>query len=140
MAQYPEVEDLAKVDYEPEIKAKLENPQPRNIQIVNWNFEHFDLSAGPPEPDNFADYLWMELYDASTGHAWKETRFVATPAGLAKMLRQKNWSSMDIPQTLVMSRYDVKELRAGVLDQLGAVESLRGDVPPEDSDAAAAEA
>ena len=138
--QYPEVEHLAKVDYEPEIKAKLESRQPRNIRIVNWNFEQFDLPAGPPDPENFADYLWTELYDASTGHAWKETRFVATPAGLAKMLRQKKWSSMEIPQTLVMSRYDPKELRAAVLDQLGAIETLRGDVSPEDGDAAAAKA
>jgi hypothetical protein len=43
---YPEVEDPGKVDYEPEVKADPEKPQPRNIRIINWNFEHFDTSTG----------------------------------------------------------------------------------------------
>jgi hypothetical protein len=135
---YPEVEDLEQVDYEPEVTEAPKTPQPRNIRIINWNFEHFDLSAGPPDPNSFADYLWMELFDASTGHAWKQSRFVATPAGIAKMLHKDEWGSMEIPQTIVMARYDLKELRAAVLDQLGAIEATRGDVPPEDIDAAAA--
>jgi hypothetical protein len=134
------VEDLEQADQEPEVTEALGTPPPRNIRIINWNFEHFDLSTGPPDPDSFADYLWMELYDASTGHAWKQSRFVATPAGLEKILRKDGWGSMDIPQTILMPRYDVKELRAAVLDQLGAIEASRGDAPPEDSDAAAAAA
>jgi len=131
---YPEVEDPGKVDYEPEIEPALEKPQPRNIRIINWNFEHFDISTGPPDPDSFADDLWLELYDSSTGHAWKQIRFVATAAGLENMLRKEKLSSMAIPQTIVVARYDLKEIRAAILDDLGATEALRGDVPPDTGD------
>lgn len=131
---YLEVEDLSKVDFEPEVRADPEKPQPRNIRIINWNFEHFDVTTGPPDPASFADDLWMELYDGSTGHAWKQIRFVASPAGLEKMLRNQRLSSMTIPQTIVVSRYDLKEIRAAILDDLGAIEATRGDVPPDTGD------
>ncbi len=134
---YPEVEDLSKVELEPEVEADLEKPQPRNIRITNWNFEHFEISTGPHDPDSFADDLWLELYDSSTGHAWKQIRFVATPAGLEKMLRKDKLSSMTIPQTIVVLRYDLKEIRAAILDDVGATEAIRGDVPPDAGDDAA---
>jgi hypothetical protein len=131
---YPEVEDLSKVDFEPEVKADLEKPQPRNIRIIDWNFEHFDISTGPPDPASFADDLWLELYDSSTRHAWKQIRFVASPAGLEKMLHNQKLSSMTIPQTIVVPRYDLKEIRAAILDDLGAIEATRGDVPSDTGD------
>jgi hypothetical protein len=62
---------------------------------------------------------------------------VATPAGLEKMLRKEKLSSMTIPQIIVVARYDLKEIRAAILDDLGATEALRGDVPPETGDDAA---
>jgi len=137
-AEGAEAEDPDQPEYEAEQSPEPEKSQPRNIRITNWNFEHFDIATGPPDPDSFADDLWMELYDSSSGHAWKQTRFVATPAGLTEMLRKEKWSSMLIPQALVMSRYDVKELRAAILDDLGAMEEQRGDVTDDDRDAAAA--
>jgi len=133
-----EVEDLSKVDYEPDTIAEPDAPPPRNIRIIRWNFEHFDIDTGPPDPENFADDLRLDLYDASTGHTWSDTRFVATPAGLASMLRQNKWSSMAIPQTVVLSRYDVKEIRAAVAEQLGAIEADRGEVTDDESGAATA--
>jgi hypothetical protein len=128
----PHVGDLNEEDqFDDEIEqiTEPERPQPRNIRIGNWNFEHFDVSTGPPDPDSFADELLMEVHDSSSGRSWRQTYFVATPAGLEKMLRSKKWSSMVIPQTLVMTRYDLKELRAAILDELGAMEAQLGEVP-----------
>jgi hypothetical protein len=139
----PHVEELDEDDpdqFDDDIEqiTEPERPQPRNIQIGNWNFEHFDIATGPPDPDNFADELLMELHDSSAGRSWRQTYFVATPAGLQKMLRSKKWSSMVLPQTLVMARYDLKELRAAILDELGAMEAQRGDAPDEPSETPAA--
>lgn len=116
---------------------KEEEVQPQNIQVTDWNFAGFEISAGPANRDSFADELTVNLYDKSTGHAWRQTYFVATLAGLEKMLRENKSNSMFLPQTLVMNRYDVKELRAAILNDLGAMEEERGDVPPDESDAAA---
>jgi len=112
---------------------------PKHFQITEWNFATFDIETGPPDPDCFADELLMTMYDKSTAHAWKHSYFVATPAGLEKILRKKKWVSMFLPQVLVMARYDVKELRAAMLDDLGTMEMQRGDVPPDDGDDAAPE-
>ena len=80
----------------------------------------------------------MSLYDRSTGQAWEQTYLVANPAGLGNMLHKSKSNFMLLPQTIVMNRYDVDQLRNAVLDDLGALEEERGDVPPDASDAAGA--
>ena len=116
-----------------------EEVQPRNIQITDWNFAKFEIAAGPPDRDSFADELTVNLYDRSTGHPWSQTYFVATPAGIEKMLRKSKSNFVLLPQILVMSRYDVTQLRKAVLSDLGAMEEERGDVPTDASDETAAE-
>jgi len=113
--------------------------QSRNIQISDWNFAKFEIETGPPNRDSFADELFVNLYDKSTGHAWEQTYLVATPAGLEKMLHRNKLNFMFLPQTLVMNRYEVNELRKAVLGDLRAMEEERGDVPPDASDPAGAE-
>jgi hypothetical protein len=108
-----------------------EEVQPQNIQIADWNFAKFEIAAGPPDRDSFADELTVDLYDKSTGHAWQQTYFVATPAGLEKMLRANKSNFMSLPQVLVMNRYDVTQLRKAVLNDLEAMEEERGEVPPD---------
>ena len=115
-----------------------EEAQQNTIQIRAWNFATFEIEIGPPDRNCFADDLWMDLYDSSSGHGWRHTYFVATPAGLEKMLRDSKSSFMFLPQILVLNRYDVAELRKAVLDDLGAMEEERGDVPPDASDATVA--
>jgi hypothetical protein len=112
--------------------------QQNTIEIRAWNFATFEIETGPPDRNCFADDLWMDLYDSSTGHGWRQTYFVATPAGLEKMLRDNQSNFMFLPQVLVLNRYDVNELRKAVFDDLRAMEEQRGDVPPDASDATAA--
>jgi hypothetical protein len=78
----------------------------------------------------------VSLSDTSTGHAWNQTYLVATPAGLENTLRKNKSNFMFLPQTIVMNRYNVNQLRKAVLDDLEALEEERGDVPPDASDAA----
>jgi hypothetical protein len=110
--------------------------QPRNIEITDWNFATFEIAAGPPDAHSFAEELWVDLHDKSSGHNWKQTYFVATPAGLQKMLHENKSKFMFLPKVLIMDRYDARELRTAVLEDLAAMEEERGDVPPDASDAA----
>ena len=131
-------DDSGNQDYEEQPITAEEEVQPRNVQIRDWNFAKFEIEAGPPNRDSFVDELSVNLFDESTGHAWNQTYSVATPMGLEKMLRDDKSSFMFLPQILVLNRYDVNTLRKAVLDDLGAMEEERGDVPPDASDAATA--
>jgi hypothetical protein len=108
--------------------------QPHNIQIADWSFAAFEIGAGPPDGNCFADELLLALYDKSSGHTWKQSYFVATPAGLRKMLQDNKSNFMFLPKVLIMNRYDAQELRTAVLEDLAVVEEERGDVPPDASD------
>ena len=110
--------------------------QPHNVQIADWSFATFEVATGPPDGNCFAEELWVDLHDESSGHNWKETYFVANPAGLQKMLQENKSKFMFLPKVLIMDPYDVKKLRAAVLEDLAAMEDARGDVPPDASDAA----
>ncbi len=83
--------------------------QPCNITIADWSFATFEIAAGPPDPNVFADDLSVNLYDKSTGHAWNQDYFVATPAGLEKMLRDSKSNFVFLPKILVMHRYDKQD-------------------------------
>ena len=110
--------------------------QPRNIQITNWSFATFEVATGPPDGNCFAEDLWVGLQDNSSGHNWKQTYFVATPAGLQQTLHENKSKFLFVPKVLIMDRYDAKELRTAVLQDLAAMEKERGDVLPDASDTA----
>ena len=110
--------------------------QPRNTKITDWSFATFEIAAGPPDRNCFAEELWVDLHDDSSGHNWRQTYFVATPAGLQKTLRESKSKFIFIPKVLVMDRYDAKELRVVLLEDLAAMEEERGDVPLDATDAA----
>jgi hypothetical protein len=128
-------DDPEQPNNEEQTSAEEEDAQPWNIQIADWSFAKFEISAGPPDRDSFADELTVNLDDKSTGHVWQQTYLVATPAGLEKMLRESKSNFMSLPQVLVMKRYDVTQLRKAVLNDLEAIEEERGDVPPDATDA-----
>jgi hypothetical protein len=114
-------------DYEPPPSEDAPGPPPRNIRIVQWNFAKFDIASGPPDRNAFADDLHMQLFDPSTGRRWMQTYFVATPGGLQKMLADNRWNYMLVPQMWILDRYDLNELRAAMLEELGAMEVQRGE-------------
>jgi hypothetical protein len=130
-------DDSEDPDYEEDPLTTEEEMQPRNTEIRDWNFVKFEIEAGPPHPDSFVDELLVNLYDKSTGQGWNKSYLVATPAGLEEILRKRKSNFIFLPQTLVMNRYDVNQLRKAVLGDLGAMEEERGDVPRDGTDATA---
>ncbi len=110
----------------------------RDITIADWSFASFEVADGPPDRNAFAEELQVGLHDKSTGQTWKQDYFVATPAGLEKMLHDSKSSFLSFSKILVMNRYDPKTLRLAVLEDLATLEEERGDVPPDAIDEAAA--
>ena len=90
------------------------------IQIKKFFFEKVDAIPGPADPDIFADELHVQLYDPDTDHGWWQSYFVATPQGLARILREKSWRYLYAPEMLVLPRYDLEEVRRAVVTRIMA--------------------
>ena len=94
------------------------DPELRNIRIRKFYFKKADAIPGPDDPEVFADELNIELYDPDSGHAWWQSFFVATPQGLAKLLREKSWRYLHAPDILVFPRYNLEEIRRAVVSRI----------------------
>jgi hypothetical protein len=104
-----------------EVAASLPfDPELGNIRIRKFYFKKADAIPGPEDPEVFADELSIELYDPDSGHAWWQSYFVATPQGLAKLLREKSWRYLHAPEILVFPRYDLEEIRRAVVSRISA--------------------
>ena len=104
-----------------EVAASLPfDPALGNLRIRKFYFKKADAIPGPEDPEVFADELNVELYDPDSGHAWWQSYFVATPQGLAKLLREKSWRYLHAPEILVFPRYDLEEIRRAVVSRISA--------------------
>ena len=111
-----------------EVAASLPfDPALGRLQIRKFFFDKTDVTPGPEDPDVFAEELHIELYDCDSGHAWWQSYFVATPQGLAKILRDKHWRYLHAPQILVFSDYDLEEIRRAVVSRIVADQVLFKD-------------
>lgn len=90
------------------------------IRIKKFFFEKVDAIPRPDDPSVFADELHVELYDPDSDHWWWQSYFVATPQGLAQILREKSWKYLHAPQILVLPRYDLEEIRRAVVSRIMA--------------------
>jgi hypothetical protein len=86
--------------------------------VTKFFFKTIDPIPGPPDPEVFADELFLELYEPDSDHYWGQSYFVATPSGLATILRQKSWRYLHAYEVLVLSRYDLPEIRRAVVARI----------------------
>ncbi|MBZ5683988.1 MAG: hypothetical protein LAP86_03045 [Acidobacteriia bacterium] len=104
-----------------EVAASLPfDPALGNLRIREFYFKKADAIPGPDDPEVFADELNIELYDPDSGHAWWQSYFVATPQGLARLLREKSWRYLHAPEILVFPRYNLEEIRRAVVSRIRA--------------------
>jgi hypothetical protein len=104
-----------------EVAASLPfDPALGSLRIRKFYFKKADAIPGPDDPEVFADELNIELYDPDSGHAWWQSYFVATPLGLAKVLREKSWRYLHAPEILVFPRYNLEEIRRAVVSRIRA--------------------
>jgi len=108
-----------------EVAASLPfDPALGSLRIRKFYFKKADAIPGPDDPEVFADELNIELYDPDSGHAWWQSYFVATPQGLAKLLREKSWRYLHAPEILVFPRYNLEEIRRAVVSRITAENEL----------------
>jgi hypothetical protein len=114
-----------------EVAASLPfDPTLGRIRIKRLFFDKTDVYPGPEDPEVFAEELHIELYDPDSDHSWWQSYFVATPQGLARILREKHWRYLHAPQVLVFPRYDLEEIRRAVVNRIVAGNELfRGKEP-----------
>ena len=114
-----------------EVAASLPfDPSLGRIRIKRLFFDKTDVYPGPDDSEIFAEELHIELYDPDSDHSWWQSYFVATPQGLAKILREKHWRYLHAPQVLVFPRYDLEEIRRAVVNRIVADHELfRGKEP-----------
>lgn len=103
------------------------DPSLGTLQIRKLFFDKTDVIPGPEDPEVFAEELHVELYDRDSDHAWWQSYFVATPRGLAKILRERHWRYLHAPQILVFPHYDFEEIRRAVVSRLVADQVLFKD-------------
>ncbi|MGZ4814612.1 MAG: hypothetical protein ACXVZV_04350 [Terriglobales bacterium] len=88
------------------------------IRIVQMYFSQFDFDPGPPDPNSFADELFVKLYNADSGYDWRVSYLVATPDGLKEMLQRENWDYAFADSVFFVRRYDPKVIRQAVVEHL----------------------
>ncbi|MCI0351723.1 MAG: hypothetical protein L0Z53_20070 [Acidobacteriales bacterium] len=93
-------------------------PQLGPVRITRFSFPKFDLATGPQDPDSFYDELFVELYDAETGHRWMHSYGVATPQGLNEILNDKKWNYLYANGIIVVPRYDLTAIREAVVARI----------------------
>jgi hypothetical protein len=118
-----------------EVAASLPfDPSLGRIRIKRLFFDKTDVHPGPDDPEVFAEELHVELYDPDSDHSWWHSYFVATPQGLAKILREKHWRYLHAPQVLVFPRFDLEEIRRAVVNRIVADNELFGGKEPENEE------
>ncbi|HEV3305676.1 MAG TPA: hypothetical protein VGZ91_04480 [Candidatus Sulfotelmatobacter sp.] len=102
-----------------QIAASFPNdPSLGKIRMKNFFFEKTDALSGPPDRNEFADDLHIELYDSDSGNGWWQSYFVATPQGLAQILRDRSWKYLHAREILVLPRYDLEEIRRAAVTRI----------------------
>ena len=94
------------------------DPSLGKIRMTKFYFEKVDAIPGPIDRNVFADELHVELYDPDSGNFWWQSFFVATPQGLAQILRDKSWKYLHAAEILVLPQYDLEEIRRAVVTRV----------------------
>ena len=103
------------------------------VRVMQFNFAHFDAVPGPPDPENFADELIIELYDSVSDFRWTVTYVVATPAGIRKLMDDERWKFFYATEIFVVRRYDLQTIREAVFGRISEIHEnvpLGPDEPP----------
>jgi hypothetical protein len=93
-------------------------PQLGPVHITKFYFPKFELGTGPEDAYSFYDELFVELYDAETGHRWTHSYGVATPQGLNEILNDKKWNYLYANGIIVVPKYDITAIREAVLARI----------------------
>ncbi len=86
-------------------------------RIHNYHFAHTDLVRGPADPRDFYDDFFVEMEDHADGQRFTEQFTVATPAGLARLMREEGVAHLFPENLLLVSNFNLGEVLTAVVSR-----------------------
>jgi hypothetical protein len=96
-------------------------------------FDTFDVETGPPDPRCFCAEMTCTV-TLSDFHLreWEMTIPVATPEGMRRKMIQEHWSTMYLPELLLVDHYDLPQICEALIDRVRS-DDPDADPPPENA-------
>ncbi len=88
------------------------------LLVTRYYFRDTDLDAGPPDPGDFYDELFIDLRETGSGHVWQNSIHVATPRALDRVMQAEGWDSIIGTELLIVRRYDLQTILNGAVEHL----------------------
>jgi hypothetical protein len=82
-------------------------------------FDNFDVKIGPPDPKRFCSEMTATVrIPGYYERKWDTTVPVATPEGIRDKIQNERWSSLYMPDLIVVDHYDLKEICDTLIDHI----------------------
>ena len=106
------------------------------LSVTRYYFRETDLEAGPADPADFYDELFIDLRDSQTGQTFQNSIHVVTPRALDRVMAEEHWDSVIGTELLVVRRYNLDTILRGAVDHLqeiyeAGVQLAGKSTPPE---------
>ena len=95
------------------------------LSVARYYFRETDLDAGPADPADFYDELFIELRDSQTEQVWQNSIHVATPRALDRVMAEEHWDSVIGTELLVVRRYNLETILRGAVEHLQEIYEAR---------------
>jgi hypothetical protein len=95
------------------------------LVVTRYYFRQTDIDAGPPDPADFYDELFIELASPGSEQNWQNSIHVATPRALDRVMVEEHWDSIIGTELLVVRRYELDKILQGAIDHLQEIYETR---------------
>jgi hypothetical protein len=95
------------------------------LVVSRYYFRQTDVAAGPPDPADFYDELFIDLRDPDSQQTWQNSIHVATPRGLDRMMAEEHWDTVIGGELLIVRKYEVDKILQGAIDHLQEIYEVR---------------
>jgi hypothetical protein len=86
-------------------------------RIHNYHFAHTELVRGPADPRDFHDDFFVEMEEPAGGPRFTEQFTVATPSGLARLMREEGVAHLFPENLLLISNFNLCEMLTAVVSR-----------------------
>jgi hypothetical protein len=111
----------------------------QGLSIKRYYFRNTEADAGPADPLDFYDELFIDLEDPDTPQKWQNSIHVATPRGLDRMMAEEQWDSVIGGELLIVRRYELETILNAAVEHLQEIYEVQvkmlghGVAPPPES-------
>lgn len=88
------------------------------LVVRRYYFRNTEPEAGPPDPADFYDELFVDLEEPESTQKWQNSIHVATPRGIDRMMAEEHWDSVIGGELLILRRYDLDTILKAAIEHL----------------------